>query len=68
MVNYFFLINKDREKRMLKVRFEYDLPEFDPDKHDPDETFAFLTYRGVYYAKRVQLKSRSKSKNWKITR
>jgi|TARA_A100001234_G_scaffold96485_1_gene85010 hypothetical protein len=53
---------------MLKVRFEYDLPEFDPDKHDPDETFAFLTYRGVYYAKRVQLKSRSKSKNWKITR
>ena len=44
---------------MLKVKFFYDLPVFDPDKHDPDETFAFLTYRGVHYAKRVQLKSRS---------
>ena len=50
---------------MLKVRFEYDLPDFDPDKHDPDETFAFLTYRGVHYAKRVQLKSRSIF-SWKI--
>ena len=39
----------------MKVKFFYDLPVFDPDKHDPDETFAFLTYR-VHYAKRVQLK------------
>ena len=30
---------------MLKVRFEYDLPDFDPEKHDPEKTFAFLTYK-----------------------
>ena len=34
---------------MLKVRFEYDLPEYDPSKHDPDKVFGFLTYRGVEY-------------------
>ena len=50
---------------MLKVRLEYDLPEFDPDKHDPDRTFAFLTYRGVHYAKWVNLKPFS-IKNWKV--
>ena len=32
---------------MLKIKFEYDLPDFDPEKHDPEKTFAFLTYRGV---------------------
>jgi len=51
---------------MLKVRFEYDLPEFDPLIHDPDKTFAFLTYRGVHYAKWVNLKP-MKNKSWKIT-
>ena len=44
---------------MLKVRLEYDLPEYDSNKHDPDKTFAFLTYRGVHYAKWVNLKSRA---------
>ena len=46
---------------MLKVRLEYDLPEYDSNKHDPDKTFAFLTYRGVHYAKWVNLKSRGHS-------
>ena len=50
---------------MVKVRFEYDLPEFDPLMHDPDKTFAFLTYRGVHYAKRVNLKSLS-IPSWKV--
>jgi len=53
MENYSFFIGGSR---MLKVRFEYDLPTYDPDKHDPDKTFAFLTYRGVHYAKWVKLK------------
>ena len=44
---------------MLKVRFEYDLPEYDPSKHDPDKVFGFLTYRGVHYAKWIDLKSRA---------
>jgi|TARA_B100002019_G_scaffold48331_1_gene40911 hypothetical protein len=52
--------------QMLKVRLEYDLPEFDPEKHDPNKTFAFLTYRGVHYAKWVNLKPFS-GKSWKIT-
>ena len=52
---------------MLKIRIEYDLPEYDPNKHDPDETFAFLTYRGVNYAKWVNLKSRG-NPFWKILR
>ena len=42
---------------MLKIKIEYDLPEYDPKIHDPDKTFAFLTYRGVNYAKWVDLKS-----------
>jgi|TARA_R100000005_G_C4846136_1_gene114984 hypothetical protein len=50
----------------MKIKLEYDLPEFDPVKHDIDKTFAFLTYRGIHYAKWVDLKSRSK-RNWKIT-
>jgi len=49
----------------MKVKLEYDLPEYDPNKHDPDRTFAFLTYRGVHYAKWVSLKSLSKF-NWKV--
>jgi|TARA_B100002052_G_C15688020_1_gene509342 hypothetical protein len=51
---------------MLKIRLEYDLPDFDPQKHDPDKTFAFLTYRGVHYAKWVNLKFRD-GKDWKIS-
>ena len=54
---------------MLKIKFElhYDLPEFDPEKHDPDRTFAFLTYRGVNYAKWVYLKHFINGNNWRVT-
>ena len=43
---------------MLRIKVDWDhpdLPEFDPVKHDPERTFAFLTYRGVHYAKWVYL-------------
>ena len=50
---------------MLKIDLHYDLPAFDSQKHDPDRTFAFLTYRGINYAKWVNLKSRGK-KSWKL--
>ena len=53
---------------MLKVKFEYDLPEYDPLKHDPDKTFAFLTYRGVHYAKWVNSKVNFGFQNWKVNR
>ena len=44
---------------MLRIKVDWGspvLPEFDPVKHDPERTFAFLTYRGVNYAKWVYLK------------
>jgi len=44
---------------MLKIKISYDLPEYDSVKHDPEKVFAFMTYRGVNYAKLVNLKSRS---------
>ena len=50
---------------MVKIKLCYDLPEFDSDKHDPDKTFAFLTYRGVHYAKWVCLKKIGTS-DWKV--
>ena len=53
----------------IKVGWDYDLPEFDPEKHDPDRTFAFLTYRGIHYAKWVCLKLsfQANSNSWKLT-
>ncbi len=52
---------------MLKVTFSYDLPTYDSEKHDPEKTFAFLTYRGVNYAKWVFLKSKG-IKSWKVNK
>ena len=50
---------------MLKIKLYYDLPEYKPEVHDPDRVFRLLTYRGVHYAKWVDLKSRG-IKNWKV--
>ena len=50
----------------MKIDLIMIFQRFDPDKHDPDKTFAFLTYRGVHYAKWVNLKSFG-IQNWKIT-
>jgi len=51
---------------VLKIRFEWDhnLPEYDPDVHDPEKVFAFLCYRGVHYAKWVYLDINMG--NWKL--
>ena len=49
----------------MKIKLEYDLPEFDPEKHDPDKVFGFLTYRRVHYAKWINLKP-FRNKNWRI--
>ena len=53
---------------MLRIRldWEHNLPDFDPELHDPDRIFAFLTYRGVHYAKWVDLKIHFGNKHWKI--
>ena len=54
---------------MLRIRLDWDygLPDFDPEIHDPDKTFAFLTYRGVHYAKWVYLKVMFQGPSGKIT-
>ncbi len=52
---------------MLRIHFSwglnYDLPEYDPEIHDPKEVFAMLCYRGVHYAKWVRLDT-FKINNW----
>ena len=53
----------------MKIEFTWDeptVPEYDPDKHDPERVFAFLCYRGVHYAKWVVLDP-FKIKSWKMT-
>ena len=41
---------------MLKIRWEgRTLPEYDPEKHNPEKVFALLCYRGISYAKWVHL-------------
>jgi len=35
----------------LRISIDYGLPEYDEVKQNPDKVFAFLCYRGVYYAK-----------------
>ena len=41
---------------MLRIGWEPpEIPEYDPNIHNPEKVFAFLCYRGVYYAKWVYL-------------
>ena len=32
-----------------------EVPDFDPEIHNPEKVFAFLCYRGIHYAKWVYL-------------
>ena len=41
---------------MLRIGWEPPkIPEYDPDKHNPEKVFALLCYRGIHYAKWVYL-------------
>ena len=41
---------------MLRIGWESpEVPEYDPDKHNPEKVFAFLCYRGIHYAKTVYI-------------
>ena len=41
---------------MIRIGWESpEIPEFDPDIHNPEKVFAFLCYRGIHYAKWVYL-------------
>ena len=51
----------------LKIHFDWDhnIPEYDPEIHNPEKVFAFLCYRGVHYAKWVYLDNFNIN-NWNI--
>ena len=53
---------KDNEVRVHVGRYE--VPEYDPEKHNPERVFAMLCYRGIHYAKWVVLDP-FKIKTWK---
>ena len=40
---------------MLHLLGRGQAPEWDEDKHDIDEVFAFMCYRGLHYAKTVYI-------------
>ena len=40
---------------MLHLLGRGQAPEWDDDKHDIDEVFAFMCYRGLHYAKTVYI-------------
>ena len=52
-------------KTMLHLLGKGQAPEWDEDKHDIEEVFALLCYRGIHYAKWVVLDP-FKIKTWKI--
>ena len=57
-----------QEVKTMKLEFtwdEYEVPEYDPEKHSPERVFAMLCYRGIHYAKWVTLDP-FKIKSWKI--
>ena len=39
-------------------------PEWDEDKHDIEEVFAFLCYRGIHYAKTVYIDFMMEGPSW----
>ena len=39
---------------MLRIGWQPpEIPDFDPEIHNPEKVFAFLCYRGIHYAKWV---------------
>jgi len=49
---------------MLHLLGRGQAPEWDEDKHDIDEVFAFLCYRGIHYAKTVYIDVIMESPSW----
>ena len=52
---------------MLHVNFNWEppeIPEFDPEIHNPEKVFAFLCYRGIHYAKWVYIDVIMESPSW----
>ena len=51
---------------MLHFKWEIpEVPEYDPEIHNPERVFALLSYRGIHYAKWVYLDVFN-VKNWNL--
>ncbi|AFD03047.1 hypothetical protein [Synechococcus phage metaG-MbCM1] len=71
MVRFSYCLEQDTEAMKISLEFDsrnwdYNLPEYDEDIHDPEQVFALLCYRGIHYAKWVTLNPFVVSPNWKI--
>ena len=52
---------------MIRIDWEYpEVPEYDPDIHNPEKVFAFMCYRGVHYAKWVYLNIFMEGSSWNL--
>ena len=49
---------------MLHLLGRGQAPEWDDDKHDIDEVFAFMCYRGLHYAKTVYINVSMEGPSW----
>ena len=52
---------------MIRIDIDWEqpeVPEYDPEIHDPEKVFAFLCYRGVHYAKWVYLNVFMEGPTW----
>ena len=51
---------------MFRIGWEPpEIPDFDPEIHNPEKVFAFLCYRGIHYAKWVHVDVVF-NKQWKL--
>ena len=51
---------------MFRIGWEPpEIPDFDPEIHNPEKVFAFLCYRGIHYAKWVYIDVVF-NKQWKL--
>ena len=49
---------------MLHLLGRGQAPEWDEDKHDIDEVFAFMCYRGLHYVKTVYINVSMEGPSW----
>ena len=50
---------------MLRISWERpEIPEFDPEIHNPEKVFAFMCYRGLHYAKTVYINVSMEGPSW----
>ena len=49
---------------MLHLLGKGQAPEWNEDKHDIEEVFAFLCYRGIHYAKTVYIDFMMEGSSW----